>query len=120
MVQNPVGESDDSDGESARAACASTADMFDVLSETQRQQTLHYLAETPVASLDEIAELIARRDGGALDDAEHIAIALHHGHLPKLAADGLVDYDPDTRTVEAHPALATAASSLPLVPPGRT
>jgi hypothetical protein len=88
--------------------------MFDLLTRTERLHALHYLAKTPVATIGELAEWIVARGGDTSDDPERIAITLHHGHLPNLTAAGLVDYDPDSRIVEASDELASVASYLTL------
>ena len=100
MVRQSLDGHVDSDADSPGEPTHSTADMFDVLNDVQRSHALRYLAETPVATLGELAEWIVGQENGTLEDAERIAIALHHGHLLKLAAAGLVDYDQETRTVE--------------------
>jgi hypothetical protein len=66
-----------------------------VLAEEKRSLTLNdltqailkYNHQTPIteASEDVIAE---------------IRLSLHHIHLPKLASEGLIDYDPDRQLVE--------------------
>lgn len=97
--------------EPARETSPSTNEMFDALSAAQRRYVLHYLAGNGVVTLGELAEWVAERDAA---DAERTAIALHHGHLPKLTDVGLVEYDPSTRTVEPRPELSAAAPYLPL------
>lgn len=85
-----------------------TAVASDLPGELCRQHALDYLSRTGVASLGELAERIAARNAEHHGDVERIAVALHHVHLPKLAAIGLVDYDPGDRIVEARPELAHA------------
>lgn len=85
-----------------------------VLSAAQRRYVLQYLAgREEVVTLDELAEWITLQDGGRTNDAERVAIALHHCHLPKLTEADLVGYDPDTRTVESTPDVGTVAARLP-------
>jgi len=82
---------------------ASTNEMFDVLSDGQRRRALNYLSESEgVVTLGELAERVTRAE----EDPERAAIALHHGHLPKLTDAGLVEYDPVSRTVEGGSDLA--------------
>ncbi len=107
MKRDRVGTDEESDERAIHPT-----DAFGVLSERERQYAVHYLAENDVASLGELAESIARH-GDVPDDAERIAVALHHSHLPKLATVGLVEYDPATRTVESRPDLTAVTPYLP-------
>jgi hypothetical protein len=59
--------------------------------------------ECPVP-LESLAEAVATREadadaGDARLDGDEIASPLHHTHLPKLAAAGVVEYDAEERTV---------------------
>lgn len=91
-----------------------TDEIFDVLSATERRFVLHYLSTAgEVLTLGELAEWLATQEGAGEYDAEELAIALHHGHLPRLADVDLIDYDPATRIVECKSTLAAAAPFLP-------
>lgn len=61
--------------------------LLSVLSSGDDLQTIHDLA----ADID--AESPGRRPGTESDD--HLALVLHHSHLPKLADFGLIEYDSD-------------------------
>ncbi|PSP78117.1 hypothetical protein BRC81_08725 [Halobacteriales archaeon QS_1_68_20] len=126
MNQKGVGRSDDPRDRHTEAIDGTDridpTDAFEALSERERQYAVHYLAENdvatlgelaePIATLGELAEPIAGRDD-VPGDAEGIATALHHGHLPKLDAVGLVDYDPGSRTVTCQPELTSVTPYLP-------
>lgn len=58
-------------------------------------------ADGPVTREDIANKLASREADGQPETTrvEELTINLHHRHLPKLSADGLVDYDPDTGIV---------------------
>ncbi|MFC6864424.1 hypothetical protein ACFQGE_13280 [Halomicroarcula sp. GCM10025817] len=90
-----------------------TADV--TLTDTERHQLLaserRRLAidvlcdlDAPVALSDLAAEIASREQHAGRSDAdlvETVSIALHHNHLPKMGALGILDYAPETNTVEA-------------------
>ncbi|NKE36506.1 hypothetical protein GWG54_11865 [Natronococcus sp. JC468] len=69
----------------------------------RRRLTLEVLASRADSlGLEELAAAVTRRaglDGSAT--VERVALELHHGHLPRLADRGVLDYDPNRRRVEA-------------------
>ncbi|AZH26552.1 DUF7344 domain-containing protein [Haloplanus aerogenes] len=73
-----------------------------VLARPYRQDLVSLVADrsAPV-TVDELAtELLVRETSATLpDDNRRLAIALHHIDLPKLASVGVIEYDPDERTV---------------------
>ena len=83
--------------------------MLALLAAEQRSLTLNDLTQTVLeynhqASLTEVSE----------DVLTEIRLSLHHIHLPKLASDGLITYDPDRKLVDpteqfeqVEPTLAT-------------
>ncbi|WP_415382832.1 hypothetical protein [Halosimplex sp. TS25] len=91
-----------------RPGFAATADLndtelFGVLSDRRRHLSLDLLDErtTPIG-LRELAMGILAREGGDPDDIEavrSVEIALHHKHLPKLDALGVLDYDRDEKRI---------------------
>lgn len=58
-----------------------------------------------VVELDDLVNSIVEREveAGVASDTEehrrHVAIALHHKHLPKLADVAVIDYDARSKTV---------------------
>lgn len=77
-------------------------DVFDVLSNARRRSVITYLHDADdVVELTELVDWIRTRepDRSEEDHREAVAIALHHVHLPKLAASGVIDYDPRSRTI---------------------
>lgn len=73
------------------------ADLHAVLRSEERRRVLQFFQERDecVATLDELANHLAARDGG-FEGSERARVALHHAHLPKLAEMGVLDYDART------------------------
>lgn len=74
--------------------------VFDVLSDQERRHVCAYLLDVKPDVLtvgDMVADL-------ADDETERrrLATALHHEHLPKLEATGVIEYDPRSRTVRCR------------------
>lgn len=76
--------------------------LFELLANDDRRDVLRYLSQTAGAtSIEDIAATVARwRSDRTESRTEELRIALHHIHLPKLVDEGVVRYDPETRTVE--------------------
>lgn len=74
----------------------SVSTVFDVLSDECRRHLLYFLIEEAggSASLSTIADRLADVDPGAAPaNREDALVDLHHRHLPKLEAAGLVEFD---------------------------
>ena len=95
-----------------RAGTASTDlsvdDLFDVLSTARRRAVLAVLTgEHSSMDVESLARDVAARERDVapvtLSESivEEVHVTLHHVHLPKLDDVGLVDYDPDDRSVTA-------------------
>jgi len=71
--------------------------VFDLLADEERREGCLFLMDSSVGvvRLDEIAAALATD----ADDRERLAIDLHHRHLPKLAAAGIIAYDARSNTV---------------------
>lgn len=75
-------------------------EVFTALSSRHRRAVLAVLGSEGTASRDELARAVSERvPDGSREDSAAVAASLHHTHLPKLAAAGLVDYDAATGTV---------------------
>lgn len=76
--------------------------VLSALAHEERQQVLSYLATIrEPASFDDLrAALDAVTVDTSGDEADRLAVRLHHVHLPKLAAADLVTYDPATGEAE--------------------
>lgn len=82
-----------------------TDDLLDVLSDPIRRNVLTYPhdEDSDVVELAELADWVLAQDTNNLDyQQESMEIALHHTHLPKLAASGVIDYDSQSNTVRYH------------------
>lgn len=91
--------------------------LLSALSSRPNRYVLSYLRESPddVASVGELADhVVDRQDGADPGRRERVAVRLHHSGLPKLAAAGVVDYDPRTNTVRyrGHPAVERCSDLL--------
>lgn len=76
-------------------------ELLEVLSDERRRRVVSYLrgADDPV-ELAELSEGVATREPDReADHGDDVRISLHHVHLPKLAAIGVLDYDGRTRTI---------------------
>lgn len=84
-----------------RESVRTATEVFDVLSDGDRRYVLHYLHRySNRADLDDLIEFVLDMapDRGP-GDRNHVAMSLHHNHLPKLAHHGLIEYDPRDGTV---------------------
>lgn len=122
-VYGPPTEAVRTDGDPDRYATLPRDDAFRLLGDGRRRAILRFLLddrrETPT-SLSTLATFVAaveHRNGDADQPVgelqPRVRIALHHSHLPLLDDHDLVRYDPEERTVERRPLLATLAPFLP-------
>lgn len=79
-----------------------------LLSNERRRQVLTHLRQAAdgALSFDDLLEAVYE-DGSDPDhhprrERENLAIQLHHTHLPKLAAQGLVEFEPRSGVVRYH------------------
>lgn len=102
VIDEPLNRSTgDRDGPSALP----TDSVRDLLAGPRRRYALQCLLERGSVRLDELAVEVAAREAGRTPEAigdmtrERTSISLHHNHLAKLDAAGLVDYDAADHTV---------------------
>lgn len=79
--------------------------IFDALSDPRRRWLVSYLRDRDgTSTVGEAAEALVReRDasgGNPAEKVDRIRTALHHVHVPKLADQRLVAYDPDSGRIE--------------------
>jgi predicted transcriptional regulator len=80
----------------------SQSDTFVLLADRRRRLSLRILRETTTPiSLTELARRVDEREDEdpSHGDARRVQLALHHNHLPRLAAADVVGYDRDAGTV---------------------
>ena len=89
-------------------------EQYELLSSATRRLAIGVLAEgsAPI-DVGELAAAIARRESGAdapdPEAVERAEIGLHHNHLPRMDALGLVEYDREaSRVVASHVPVALA------------
>ena len=77
------------------------ANALSALEHEHRRIILQELEAESEATVDELAEAITGVERTSVDVREHerIKLDLHHRHLPKLSAVGLIDYDGGGGTV---------------------
>lgn len=90
-----------------------------LLERPYRQEIVTILAEqsSPITLSDLATELLACDPASSPrlpDDRQSVRVSLHHADLPKLAAVGLVEYDPDEKTVARTRRLRTFADRIDL------
>ena len=90
-------------------------DLFDALAHERRRHLLDVLDEAGAAlSLSDLARSVARQERASprpVDDGtvKRVRLSLYHWHVPKLEDAGLVEFDPDARTV----GLAVRVAAIP-------
>lgn len=82
----------------AEATELTESDRFRLLSVERRRIAVDVLSNCPSpVSLDDVALAVASREQNVSmpdpADIERVAVSLHHHHLPKMDAWGVVDYD---------------------------
>ena len=78
--------------------------ILHVLSDHNRRQSIQILRQTAngEVGVEELLDELIRRTG-VEKSRDHIAIQLHHSHLPKLAEHDLIVYNQDARHVRYRP-----------------
>lgn len=93
-------------GEAVASSNTSLDEIFDVLTHPYRRYVLYYLrAHSEVVTIDTLTAMLANELDGSSTPAEsgpteHVEVALHHTHLPKLADAGLITVAQDGQSVE--------------------
>lgn len=78
--------------------------VFDALTNAERRYAFYYLRDRGTATAEELATVVSgwvqsrreQREVVTPADRKRVLVSLHHTHLPKLEAAGLVRYDHDT------------------------
>lgn len=89
--------------------------LFEALADPTRRALVYRLDEVDSMSLTDAAGEL-EQVGAASNGTDDVVALLHHQHLPKLAAAGLVEYDQSGGTVEADEAIASVREVLDDIP----
>jgi hypothetical protein len=97
-------------------------DVYYLLSNERRRETLSVLWESDdELTLRALSERIASIESGTTPAPrplrESVYNTLHQSHLPKLAAHGVLEYDPDRKLVRPTPASRSLARYMDTVTP---
>lgn len=82
--------------------------LFSAMGDQRRRYLLYYLLDHDPAEVDELTTQVCAWEHGATvdevndEDRRDVRISLHHNHLPKLAASGIIDYDQRSGTIRFH------------------
>ncbi|MBV0901913.1 DUF7344 domain-containing protein [Haloarcula salina] len=92
-------------GELAELTELTDSNRYEVLSSARRRTVIDALANrSGQVSLDSLARSVATLEPEADPDddstVQTIAVSLHHTHLPKMADNGVLEYDADANLVD--------------------
>lgn len=75
--------------------------VLELLSGHRRRVVCRYMRDRPIATVEELATVVAEETGAPADRA---GISLRHSDLPALSDAGVLEYDPRSATVryEGH------------------
>jgi hypothetical protein len=100
------GNAESVDAEALRSLVESdrAEESFRILSDPRARDVLRYLFDHSTVRLGRLADVVAGLEATRTDavveatDREAVRTSLFHSVLPRLAAAGFVDFDPETRT----------------------
>lgn len=81
--------------------------LLEILADRTRRAILANLQDTEETTVGKVATGLAENR-----ERERLEIALHHLHLPKFDAAGLIDYDAETGTIQVNDASLDAIATL--------
>ena len=90
-------------GFAEETSCLPVSTVFDVLADARRRRVLYFLVEEAdgTATPAEIAACLFENEPPTVSDSPETVLAdLHHRHLPKLEASGLIAREGDSGSVE--------------------
>jgi DNA-binding transcriptional ArsR family regulator len=106
-----VAHSDPGGGNSEAKRVSALSETFRLLSDPRRIRALALLRKAEPTTIEELAAGVAAREPAEMRPgasregdvspahAERVALSLHHAHLPKLRAAGVVEFDSGEGTV---------------------
>lgn len=102
MDRSPAAGDDEG---AAGSRSLSTDDILVILGHPLRREILRYCAEQSKreTDLDALTDHLVAERGDDEAERERIALLLHHLHLPRLADDGIVEFDPKSGQVRYQP-----------------
>ena len=111
---NPVARDHDARAERSEGSELSRDQIFHLLQNERRREVLRYLrnADAERVRMRDVAEAIAAAehdtsvDGLSSKQRQRVYVPLYQNHLPKLDAEGVLDYQQDRGIVERKPAAA--------------
>lgn len=91
--------------------------VFEAISHPRRRHLLYLLRSKPDATLRTLADELVDWEDDCYDapvdnGSQRVYISLYHTHLPKLEKGGIVDFDPETGTIEPGPNADCAFAAL--------
>jgi len=86
----------------SRDGTLSESECHELLASESRQALLEWLATASDRShtLESLASAVSSSDD--MDQVQAVSLSLHHVHLPKLDDADVLDYDPNSKTVECR------------------
>ena len=107
---DPAGETDSAETPEEEGYDLPMDQVFEILKNSRRRQTLHYLRENDnQATLGELAEHIAAIENDTTVQAisssqrKRVYVGLYQCHLPKMDDTGVVEFDQHRGTIELGP-----------------
>ncbi|MFB6165463.1 MAG: hypothetical protein ABEJ31_09925 [Haloarculaceae archaeon] len=93
-------------------------DAFELLRNERRRLVVEYVAEMDAETVDlgPLAESVAARELGttvralSAGERKRVYVGLYQCHLPKLDESGVIEFDPDRKTVAPAPATGRLAA----------
>ncbi|WP_254544877.1 DUF7344 domain-containing protein [Halomarina pelagica] len=94
--------------------------LLQLVADRRRRQVIHHLRHEAngKTTIDDLVDRLHNGGSDAVDqptDRKQLAIQLYHAHLPKLADQGVVDFDPENGAIQyrSDDQFETILDSLP-------
>lgn len=95
-------------------------ELLQLVADRDRRLTIQQLRRgaSGITKIDDLVDAMLDRGSGTDEqtiEREQLVIQLYHAHLPKLADHGIVEFEPDNRTVryQQDEQVETVLDSLP-------
>lgn len=99
--------------------------IFDIIKNRRRRLVLDFLRNRQTTTLPDLAEHVAAVENEkeirrlTSSERKRVYVGLYQCHLPKLADAGVIDYNPDRKTIELRERSSQLYPYLDLDPRGR-